>query len=531
MVQVENGRSGADLESMDHQELLLLMGDGQSGTTAEREVDSRSKLGLLLADSVARRLIEGLSVQLELDSVILQRQGLVTEPLTAFDMIVADEEIAAEVRERLRALGDGASPAVPALVAVRTRSGPSESSAPPHDALFDGVLRLPEQPAVVTAQLGVILYAHRAYVRRYQSALEELQLNRRIFRSVTSGITVARAEPDLPLVYVNPAFEVITGFSIEESLGRNCRFLQRGDHDQPGLTLVREAVHAGREVKTVLRNYRKDGTPFWNELSISAIRNGEGKLTHFVGIQQDVTARVEFEEALRESEKLAAAGRLAASIAHEINNPLEAITNLIYLARRAENLAEVEHHLGIADEELRRVALLTSQSLRFYKQSTAPTAVRPSDLLDGVLDVYARRMEAAHLRVERRERMSESVVCFESELRQVLSNLVRNAMDAMRGREGRLMVRTREGSDLQRDLRGVLITVADTGTGITPEVSGRIFEAFYSTKGNSGTGLGLWVTREIVARHKGRLRVRSSARPGASWTVFQLFLPYQGLVP
>ena len=513
---------------MNEQELQSLLAEQGTPTVG---VPMAAQIGLLLGDPVHRRLLEGLSVQLELLPVHLDFEQLNPEQLLRCELIVADADVAPDVRARLEALSESSTQDMPALVAVQDGQAAGEASALPQEATYEGILRLPAEPALVTAQLGIILYAHRAFVRRYHSAMEELQLNRRIFRSVTSGITVARVEPGLPLVYVNPAFEVITGFSIEEALGQNCRFLQRDMRDQPGLTLIREALRAGRETHAIVRNYRKNGTPFWNELSISAIRNHEGKLTHFVGIQQDVTARVEFEEALRESEKLATAGRLAASIAHEINNPLEAITNLIYLARQATDLAEVEEHLAVADDELRRVALLTSQSLRFYKQSTAPTAVRPSDLLDSVLDVYARRLEAGNIRVERRERMCDSVVCFESELRQVLSNLVRNAMDAMPAAGGRLLVRTREGSDWTRDLRGVLVTIGDTGNGIPRETMGRIFEAFYSTKGNNGTGLGLWVTREIVARHKGTMRVRSSTRPGASWTVFQLFLPFQGATP
>ena len=513
---------------MDERELESLLAEQDKATM---HVPAAAEIGLLLNDPVHRRLLEGLSVQLELRPVSLDPQLLQEEQLLRCELIVADAKLAPRLRERLLALGDKSAQDVPALVAVQEDQSTDEPFVMAQDETYEGILRLPAEPALVSAQLGIILYAHRAFVRRYHSAMEELQLNRRIFRSVTSGITVARAETDFPLVYVNPAFEVITGFSIEESIGKNCRFLQRELHDQPGLTLIREALRAGRETHAIVRNFRKNGTPFWNELSISAIRNHEGKLTHFVGIQQDVTARVEFEEALRESEKLATAGRLAASIAHEINNPLEAITNLIYLARQATDLQEAKEHLTLADEELRRVALLTSQSLRFYKQSTAPTAVRPSDLLDGVLDVYARRLEAAHIAVERRERMCDSVVCFESELRQVLSNLVRNAMGAMAGRGGRLRVRTRGGTRWMVDLPGVLVTVADTGSGIPEETMSRIFDAFYSTKGNSGTGLGLWVTREIVTRHKGTLRVRSSTRPGASWTVFQLFLPFQGATP
>ena len=520
---------------MNQQELAALLEtrEHQKQVNDRRHEGRAGRIGIFTADPVSRRLLEGLSLQLDLEPEILDLAALNGETLLGLEIVAADETEATTIRRILNDLGDKEAGNLPALVSIRTRSSFDEAAAV-QDMPFEGVLTLPEQPSLVTAQLGVILYAHRAYVRRYRDAMEELQLNRRIFRSVTSGITVARADEDMPLVYVNPAFEIITGFSIEESLGRNCRFLQGGQHDQPGLTLIREAVKQGRETKAIVRNFRKDGTAFWNELSISPIRNHEGKLTHFVGIQQDVTSRVEFEEALRESEKLATAGRLAASIAHEINNPLEAITNLIYLARHAATLEEVEQHLAFADAELRRVALLTSQSLRFYKQSTAPQAVKPSELLDSVLDVYARHLQSSGIQVEKRERGSGSILCFESELRQVLSNLVRNAMDAMKGRGGgggRLMVRTHEATDWSREGSGVMITIADNGTGMPREVQSRIFDAFYSTKGNSGTGLGLWVTREIVTRHKGRLRVRSHHGESGGWTVFELFLPYQGLVP
>lgn len=519
---------------MDERELAALLDEqhGRPAPPSEEQPPNTGFIGIAVTEAVSQRLLEGLSVQLDLQPVIFAPATVDGEALLQCELVVVDEAFAPRLRELLdRVDSPVAAGSPPALVALRTESSPVHSPVQGERPPYEGVLTLPEQPSLLTAQLGVILYAHRAFVRRYRDAIEELQLNRRIFRSVTSGITVARAEPECPLVYVNPAFEAITGYSIEDSIGHNCRFLQNGHNDQPGLTLLREALRQGREVKTVIRNYRKDGVPFWNELSVSPIHNHEGKLTHFVGIQQDVTTRVEFEEALRESEKLATAGRLAASIAHEINNPLEAITNLIYLARRAESRDEVEEHLSLADAELRRVALLTSQSLRFYKQSSAPQAVRASDLLESVLDVYERRMQSLHIEVSRRERTKDSIVCFESELRQVLSNLIRNAMDAMKGRGGRLIARTADATDWKTEVKGIRVTIADTGVGMPREVQNRMFDAFYSTKGNSGTGLGLWVTREIVARHKGRLRVRSCSVPGKSWTVFALFLPYQGLIP
>jgi two-component system sporulation sensor kinase C len=490
-----------------------------------------ARVGMLVRDARHHRLIESLLLQLELVPEVLSPTSLVAPPLNAFEMIVAEESFAREIRALLDKGRQQAEALQPALIAVRVSDREfSPHVNAPQDHEFEGVLVLPQEPALIQAQLSVILYAHRAYVKRYQTAMDELHLNRRIFRSVTNGITVASATlPDMPLVYVNPAFEVMTGYSLEEVQGKNCRFLQRDEHNQPGLSLIREAIKTQREVVAVIKNYRKDETAFWNELSISPIRNREGEVTHFVGIQMDVTSRVEFEAALRESEKLAAVGRLAASIAHEINNPLESVMNLLYLAQQGQNLPETKQYLSLADKELQRVSLITSQSLRFYRQSTNPQAIRPAEMLRSVLDLYQGKLESAHITVVRRERMIKSIVCLESEIRQVLSNLIRNAIDAMHGIPGRLLVRSREATDWRTGAKGVLITVADTGSGISPETMKNLGNAFFTTKGISGTGLGLWVSMEIIKRHHGRLRVRSSQKKGASWTVFALFLPYQGL--
>ena len=489
----------------------------------------RAGVGLLIKDGPTLRLLEGLVVQLELIPVPLQERSLEAQHLAGLEFVIADETHARALRSSLRRREDTAEQVHPALIAIRQREDQIPDDSEDSTSLFDGVLTLPQEPAILLAQLSVILFAHRAYIRRFQSAMEELQLNRRIFRSVTSGISIASAtEPDMPLVYVNPAFEVMTGYSFDEVEGQNCRFLQRDERDQPGLTLIREAISGRREIIAILRNYRKDGSFFWNELSLSPIKNREGNVTHFVGIQMDVTSRVEFESALRESEKLAAVGRLAASIAHEINNPLEAVTNLLYLARESDDLEQTHTYVRQAEDELRRASQITSQSLRFYKQSSKPIAVRPSALLDSVLDLYQAKLTNAGISVKRRERMCESIVCLESEIRQVLANLIRNAIDAMSGSGGRLLIRSREASEWCSGSKGVMITVADTGTGIDPTTMKNLYTAFFTTKGIGGTGLGLWVSSEIVNRHRGRLRVRS--RQGASsWTVFELYLPFQEL--
>jgi len=507
---------------------------------------NKSGIGILIQDTINQRLVETASLQLELEPIHIDPKAFLAlhdaaeaeaARLASLELIIADEPVAARIRQILarRESSDGV---LPAVIAVVPSTETASLQLDPADHAFDGVLPLPQLPAPLAAQLSLILYSHRAFARRYQNALEELHLNRRIFRSVTSGISVANALlPDMPLTYVNPAFEAMTGYCFEEVQGRNCRFLQGIERDQPGIQLLRDAIAAGREVTVVLKNFRKDGTSFWNELSLSPIRNRDGEVTHFVGIQTDVSSRVEIEAALRESEKLAAVGRLASTIAHEINNPLESVMNLIYLAERSETPAQTRQYLATADRELQRVKLITTQSLRFFKQSTKPQAVGCTELLDSVLDLYHSRILNAHVIVRRRERSTRSVICMESEIRQVLNNLVSNAIDAMRTVEtstdtnNRLIIRTREGVEPRYGRPGVILTIADTGVGISPDTLRNIYKAFYTTKGIGGTGLGLWISSEIVERHHGRLLVRSSTREGRRGTVFTLFLPYQGLNP
>ncbi|MGI4756948.1 MAG: PAS domain S-box protein, partial [Janthinobacterium lividum] len=342
---------------------MATTGTTQDALTAEQMHRSNKQVvGLLIEDGTWRRLLEAAVLNLDLVPSTLQKGQLDAGQVASFEMIIADESSAHDLRsviyEAQHAAGAEIKPALIAVVAA-----PYKPSADKKDSSdFDAVLAMPEMPANLTTQLSVALYAHRAFARRYQSAMEELNLNRNIFKSVTNGISVANAQlPDMPLMYVNPAFEVMTGYSLEDVEGKNCRFLQGDDRDQPGLTLIREAIEQSRETVAVIRNYRRDGSFFWNELSLSPIRDAQGVLTHVVGIQMDVTERVEFETALRESEKLAAVGRLASSIAHEINNPLEAVMNLVYLAEQSmpktsEN-EEAQKYLSQADEELRRVKL------------------------------------------------------------------------------------------------------------------------------------------------------------------------------
>jgi signal transduction histidine kinase len=254
------------------------------------------------------------------------------------------------------------------------------------------------------------------------------------------------------------------------------------------------------------------------------MRDMEGATSGILVFGVDVTEGHRAQKLLIQTEKLAAVGQMASMIAHEINNPLEAVTNLLYLARRTDDPAGQAGYLELADKELRRISAISSQTLRFHRQLTSPTEVRCDQLFSSSLMIYERRIQNLSIEIRKRKRATQSILCYEGEIRQVLNNLISNALDAVT-EHGRLWVRSADAVDPRTGTRGVRLTVADDGTGISPEALGRIFEPFFTTKGTMGTGLGLWVSHEIVARHGGRLRVRSARLPHRHGSVFTLFLP------
>jgi signal transduction histidine kinase len=229
--------------------------------------------------------------------------------------------------------------------------------------------------------------------------------------------------------------------------------------------------------------------------------------------------------ALLQSEKLAVTGRLAASIAHEINNPLEAVTNLLYLMRGNLSAEQRKQFLAEAEQELARVTEITKQTLRFYREPSQPTATDVSAVLDSVLRLHGSRLRAAGVKVHS-EILSgtATVLSTPGELRQILANIIGNATDAMR-QGGCLTIRISNQKQWQRTGCCVRLTIADNGTGIPPDILPTIFEPFVTTKGETGTGLGLWVTSEIVKKNGWKIRVRSSRNPARRGTVFSLVIP------
>ena len=242
-------------------------------------------------------------------------------------------------------------------------------------------------------------------------------------------------------------------------------------------------------------------------------------------IRDHLAQRRKTEEALLRSEKLAVAGRLAASIAHEINNPLESVTNLLFLIGTSSTMDEARIYAATANDELARVSEIAIHTLKFFRQLSKPTSVYLTELVDSALVLYQARLISACVTVQKDFRACPPITAMAGELRQVIVNMVGNALDAMRG-GGTLNIRIDRGREYSNGSRhGMRLTIADSGAGISPEIKSRLFEPFVSSKGDTGTGLGLWVSSEIIRKHGGTIRFKTSSSPPSTGTVFSIFLP------
>ncbi|HTV09536.1 MAG TPA: ATP-binding protein [Candidatus Aquilonibacter sp.] len=270
-----------------------------------------------------------------------------------------------------------------------------------------------------------------------------------------------------------------------------------------------------------LQHRHKDG----HELLVAsrqAVQAGSGAVLE---ITRDITAQAIAEQALRRNERLAAMGKLAGIVAHEINNPLEAITNAFYLLRQHPSLdEEAKYYAQIADQELTRVSHITKQTLSFYRESQKAVSVSLAGLLDDVLELQQRPMQIAKITLERNYTSEGLVHGFPSELKQVFMNLVSNAIQAM-PEGGRMRIRLSETDGWRGRPAGVRVFISDTGVGITAENAKHLFEPFFTTKSTKGTGLGLWISRGIVQKHEGTLGFRSVFGATTAVTAFQVFLP------
>ena len=321
----------------------------------------------------------------------------------------------------------------------------------------------------------------------------------------------------------NRGAQTLFGYTGEEIIGRPVSVLVPPDRLEEFGTNLARLNREQRVPSYETERIDKNGTRLMLLLSLSPLRNEQGKLVGASMIARDVTSQKRTEEALRRNERLATAGRLTAAIAHEIKNPLEALTNLIYLAR--QDSASREEYLRRAEHEIGRLDSIAQQALGLVREATSPEPLDAGKILEQVVQLYLRKLQAADIKVEKKTGENLEILGYPGELRQVFSNLILNAIDAMRD-GGRLRLRVVRSHEWAGDRRsGIRVTFADTGNGISAKDLPHIFEPFYTTKKDQGTGLGLWLAYGSVQKHAGWMRVATRTTPGNSGTVFAVFLP------
>jgi PAS domain S-box-containing protein len=268
--------------------------------------------------------------------------------------------------------------------------------------------------------------------------------------------------------------------------------------------------------------FRPDGSAIWLEIIAAPIVDAKGRMIGAVDTLSDVDARKRAENALVRSEKLALVGRLAASISHEINNPLEAVSNLLYLIESNTRDEIAREFSRRAQDELARVSHIVTHTLRFNRQSLGVGEQKMSALLESSVAIYEGRLKNSGITLCREYEDTAKIRCAGSEIRQVFANLIANAFDATR-QGGKLVLRCADQRHARTGQPGVRVSIADSGQGISHSLRSRLFEAFFTTKGDNGTGLGLWVSREILNKHNAEVRVRSCTEAGRSGTVFSMW--------
>ncbi|SDE66285.1 two-component system sensor histidine kinase NtrB [Terriglobus roseus] len=322
----------------------------------------------------------------------------------------------------------------------------------------------------------------------------------------------------------NAAAERIFGFSSEEIVGKSILTLIPEDLQDEEKTIIARLRRGERIEHFETTRVAKSGKLLSLSLTISPVRDASGTVVGASKIARDISERKEFERRLVETEKIVATGRMAATIAHEINNPLEAVVNLIYLARLSPTVNEqVREYLRLAEQEIERVSLIARQTLGYFRETAVPVDFPVSVLLDEVLTVYGAKLAYSGIDVHRDYQPAQRLTMRKGELTQLFSNLVANAIDAM-PLGGDLSVSVAPEGQSPED--GVRVQMADTGTGISEELLEKIFEPFFTTKEQRGTGIGLWLSRQFVEDHRGSIAVTSSTDVEDHGTTFRIFLPY-----
>ena len=349
--------------------------------------------------------------------------------------------------------------------------------------------------------------------------LEDLLRERADLLELASEAIIVRDKAGI-IQYWNSGAEELYGWKREEVLGKSIHLILNTESQEESLDVDAVLSQTGTWDGNLV-HVTREGL----EVTVASRQAVKAEGNSILEINRDITAQLKAEEALRKTERLAAMGRVAGIIAHEINNPLEAITNTFYLLRDHPSLdEEARYYARLGEEELHRVAHITRQTLGFYRESKHPVEVSISELLDEILELQSRRMEFNGILLDKRYHSRGTIQGFPVELKQVFLNLIGNAVQAMPD-GGRLRLHVFESSRRANQSAGVCISICDTGTGIDPEHAKHLFEPFFTTKSTKGTGLGLWISKGIIQKYGGSIGFRSIVLNGQNITCFQVFFP------
>ena len=371
--------------------------------------------------------------------------------------------------------------------------------------------------------------------RRAEEARENRQWLLTTLQSMGEGVVATNTLGQVE--FMNPIAEQLTGWTQTEAEGKSLQeiFYTLDEHThQPTPDVMKvlqeDLQHSGFVNHTLLRS--RSGEEAFIDHSAAEILDEHGTQRGTVLVFRDMTQRKRAEDALRSSEKLALIGRLSATIAHEIRNPLDSVTNLLYLLRRSPKLDdEATSFICLAEEEIARVAQIVKQLLSFNREARKAVEVDVAEILESAAALFMPKLDAMQIKMYCDFGDRPKVIGFPGELRQVFSNLISNALEASH-RGGLISVRVKRSKNWNYDHRdGVRIMVCDTGTGIPVDARGSLFQPFFTTKGEHGTGLGLWVSRGIVEKHEGSMKFRTSTNSGHSGTCFNVFLPNEPQIP
>jgi PAS domain S-box-containing protein len=385
--------------------------------------------------------------------------------------------------------------------------------------------------ATVAAQAAIAIenFQLREQLNRKIADLEEAEVRHRkaardaaVLAAIVASSEDAIISKDLTgrIVSWNQAATRLLGYAPEEIVGESIlRLIPEKLHLEEPVILAK--IGAGERIEhfeTV--RVRKGGELLEVSLSISPVRDEKGTIVGASKILRDISSRKRAEQSLLQAEKVAATGRMAATIAHEINNPLEAVVNLLYLAKTSIGITqEVAKYIDAAEGEVGRVSHLAKQTLGFYREHAAATTVCLSKLVASAMKIYEPKCSLTQIALRSRLGSVREIVLREGEMMQVISNLIANAIYAM-PEGGALVISTEDVGE-----EGVLVTVEDNGVGIAEDKLPRIFEAFFTTRGTIGTGIGLFVARQFVEGHGGQISVASSTEATSHGTKFSIFLP------